>query len=165
MIDICTCIISYIVFSNLVPDMYQDTDTWDSCDMHMYQDTDTWDSCDMHYLDYMIFLDILCYFILWSRVLVIILHDSYLSRTSHVHYIHVTPCMHDLIVHDLSLDYSCDCYYIQFLIFPYILFLCPTYCYYIFIFSLLSFFFLRVLLDLYIIFQYLDQEAGIESCS
>jgi len=43
--------------------------------------------------------------------------------------------MHDLIVHDLSSDYSCYCYYIQFLIFPNILFLCHTYLYYIFIFS------------------------------
>ena len=35
--------------------------------------------------------------------LVIMLHDSFLSRTSHVHYIHVIiPCMHGLIVHDLS---------------------------------------------------------------
>jgi len=40
--------------------------------------------------------------ILSSCDLVIMLHDSYLSRTSHIHYIHVTPCMHDLIVHDLS---------------------------------------------------------------
>ena len=44
MLDICTCIISFIVFSDLVPDLY-------------FQDTDTWDSCDMHYLDYMTFLE------------------------------------------------------------------------------------------------------------
>ena len=59
----------------------------------------------MHYLDYMTFLDIPCYFTLCSRVLVIIVimwHDNYLSRIFHVHYIYVTPCMHDFIVHDLS---------------------------------------------------------------
>jgi len=89
MLDICTCIISCIVFSDIVLEIY-------------FQDTDTWNSCDLHYLDYMTFLDIPCYFILWSRVLVIMLHDSYLSKTSHVHYIHITPCMHGLIVHDLS---------------------------------------------------------------
>jgi len=43
-LDIYTCIISCIVFSDLVPDLY-------------FHDTDTWDSCDMHYLDYMMFLD------------------------------------------------------------------------------------------------------------
>ena len=34
--------------------------------------------------------------------LVITLHDSYSSKTSHVHYIHITPCTYDLLVHDLS---------------------------------------------------------------
>ena len=34
--------------------------------------------------------------------LVIMLHESYLSRTFHVHYIHGTLCMHSLLVHDLS---------------------------------------------------------------
>jgi len=43
-------------------------------------------------------------------------------------------------------DYSCYCYYFQFSILPNILSLYPTYCYYIFIFSLLSFSSLRVLL-------------------
>ena len=33
---------------------------------------------------------------------VIILHNSYSSRISHVHYIHVITFMHGLIVHDLS---------------------------------------------------------------
>ena len=92
MLDIYTCIVSCIIFSDLTPDLY----------LH---DTDIWDSRDMHYLDYMMFLDLPCYFILLSRVLVnlvIILHSSYSSRISHVHYIHVTPCMHDLIVYDLS---------------------------------------------------------------
>jgi len=40
--------------------------------------------------------------ILSSCVLVIMLHDSYLSRTSHIHYICITPCIHDFIVHDWS---------------------------------------------------------------
>ena len=158
MLDICTCIISFIIFSDLVPDLY-------------FQDTDTWDSGDMHYFDYMTFLDIPCYFILWSRVLVIMLHDSYLSRTSHVHYIHITPCMHGHIAHDLSF------WLFLILLLPsvletdkHIIFLCPIDYYYIFIFSLLLFFFLRVLLLVcfwrtFIIFQYLDQKAGIESWS
>jgi len=59
MLNIYTCIISCIVFSDQVPDIY-------------FHDTDTWDSCDLHYLDYMTFLDLPCYFILWSCVLVIL---------------------------------------------------------------------------------------------
>ena len=60
MLDICTCIISCIIFSDIVPDVY-------------FHNTDTWDSCDMHYIDYMMFLDLPCYFILWSCVLAILL--------------------------------------------------------------------------------------------
>ena len=37
-----------------------------------------------------------------SYDLVIILHNSYSYRTSHIHYLHVTLCMHGLHVHDLS---------------------------------------------------------------
>ena len=37
-----------------------------------------------------------------SYDLMIMLHDNYSSRTSHVHYIYVTTCMHSLPVHDLS---------------------------------------------------------------
>ena len=158
MLDICTCIISFIVFSDLVPDLY-------------FQDTDTWDSCDMHYLDYMTFIDIPCYFILWSWVLVIILHDSYLSRTSHAHYIHVTPCMYDLIVHDLSswlflllLLFSVLDTAKHIMLMSYLLLLH---------FHILSFIILLpscalvgpLMTDLYIIFQYLDQEAGKKSYS
>ena len=44
MLDIYTCIISCIIFSDLVPDIY-------------FLKNDTWDSCGMHYLDYMTFLD------------------------------------------------------------------------------------------------------------
>ena len=80
MLDICTWTLSFIIFSDLVPDLY-------------FQDTDTWDSCDMHYTDYVMFLDLPWCFILWSHVLVIILHDNYLSRIFHVHYMHVTPYM------------------------------------------------------------------------
>ena len=74
---------------DLAPDIY-------------FGNSDTWDLCNMHYLDYMIFLNWPCYFNLWSRVLVFMLHDSYSSRTSRVHYIHVTTCIHGLIIHDLS---------------------------------------------------------------
>ena len=101
--------------------------------------------------------------------LVIMFHDSYLSRTSHVHYIHVTPCMHDFIVHDLSsrlfllllllsvLDISKHIVLMSYLLLLH--------------FHILSFIVLfplctltsSLLTDLYIIFQYLDQEAGIES--
>jgi len=80
----------------------------------------------MHYLDYKMFLDLLCNL---SCDLVIILCDSYSSRTSHVHYIHVTPCMHCLLLHDLPSWFSCYCYYFQFLILSnisYFLIKCPT---------------------------------------
>ena len=152
MLDINICIISCIVFSDLVPDIY-------------FHNTDTWDSCDMHYLVYMKFLSWPCEFNLWSRVLMIMLHDSYSFRTSHVHYIHVTTCMHDLIIYNLSsrlflllllLSVLDTVKYIVLLILmPYL------HCYCIFIFSLLLFFFLRVLLlvrfwQIIIIFQYLD---------
>ena len=56
MLDIYTCIISCIVFNDLVTDIY-------------FYDTDTWNLYDMHYLDYMTFLDIPCYcdlVFLWS---------------------------------------------------------------------------------------------------
>jgi len=62
--------------------------------------------------------------------LVIILHNNYSSRTSHIHYIHVTLCMHDLLAHDLSSWFSCYCYYFQISILSnisYFLFQCPTY--------------------------------------
>ena len=119
-----TCILSCIVFSDLLPDLY-------------FHDTDTWDSCDLHYLDYMVCLELSCYYLVISCScdFMIMLHDSYSFRTSHVHCIHVTLCMHDFLVHDLSSYYPCYCYYFQFSILPNILFLCPTYCYYIFIFS------------------------------
>jgi len=119
MLDICTYIISFILFSDLVPD--------------------TWDSCDMHYLDYMTFLDIPCYFTLCSRVLMIL----WLCYTTiNMSYYVCTVSLY-MIYH---LDYSFYYYYLQFSILPNIMFLCPVYCYYFFIFSLLSFFFLRVLL-------------------
>jgi len=127
-------IISCIIFSNLVLDMY-------------FQDTDTRDSCDMH--DYMTFLDIPCYFILWSRVLVIV-WLCYTTVTCPGHFMFIIYMSHYACTVSLymiyHLDYSCYYYYLQFSILPNILLLCPVYCYYFFIFSLLSFFFLRVLL-------------------
>ena len=128
MLDICTYIISFILFSDLVPD--------------------TWESCDMHYLDYITLLDIPCYFTLCSRVLMI-LWLCYTTVTfpgclMFIIYMSHHACM--ILLYMIYLpDYSCDCYYIRFLIFPYILFLCLTYCYYIFIFSFIVPF-LRVLL-------------------
>ena len=143
MLDICSCIISFIVISDLVPDLY-------------FQDTDTWDSCEMHCLDYSCDLEFLgsCDYV--SRQLLV--------QDISCHYIHITPCMHGLIVHDLSSDYSCYYYYIQFLLFPNIF---PTYYYYIFIFSPSCSCTIAgpLLTDLYIIFQCLDLNAGIESFS
>ena len=101
MLDIYTYIISNIVFSDLVLDL-------------CFHDTDTWYSCDMHYLDYMTFLDL---------HYMIMLYDSYSSMTSHVHYIHGTPCMHDRLAHDPSSRFFCYCYYYQFSIIQIILFL------------------------------------------
>ena len=147
MLEICICIISFIVFSDLVPDLY-------------FQDTDTWDSCDMHYLDYMTFLDIPCYFILWSRVFMTLLL-CYMTVTCSGHFMFIIYMSHYVCMVSLymiyRLDYSSYYYYLQFSILLNILCLCPTYCYYIFIFSLLSFFSLRtlagpLLTDLYIIF-------------
>jgi len=160
MLNIYTYIISCIVFSDLVPDIY-------------FHDTNTGDSCDMHYFDYMTFLDLPCYFILWSRVLVIILQNSYSSRTSNVHYIYATPCMHGLLVHDLSSQFSCYYYYFQFsilLIILFLLFQCPTRAVTAFSYSFFTILFppctlAGPLLTDFIIFQYLDQKAGIESWS
>jgi len=136
MLDIYTCIISCIVFSDLVPDIY-------------FHDTDTWDSCDMRYIDYMMFLDLPWCFILWSRVPVILwLYYTPVTRSGHLMFIiymshYACMALLYMIYHP---DYFCYCYYFQFSILPNILFLYPTYCYYFFIFSLLSFFSLRVLL-------------------
>ena len=122
-------------------------------------------SCDMHYLDYMTFLNLPCYFILWSHVLVIILHNSYSSRTSHVHYIYVTSCMHGLLVHNWSSQFSCCCYYFQFSILPiisYFLFQCSTRAFTIFSYSSFtvpSCTLAGLLLTDFIIFQYLDSES------
>jgi len=128
----------------------------------------------LHYLDYMIFLDWPCYFNLRTRVLlifVIMLHDSYSSRTSHVYYIHATRCMHGLIVFDLSswlflllLSFSVLDTFNHIVL---IISMPHLYCYCIFIVSLLLFFSHHVLLlvlfwSTNIIFQYRDQKAGIE---
>jgi len=101
----------------------------------------------------------------------IMLHDSYLSRTSHVHYIYVTSCMHGFIVHDLSS---------RLFLLLLLLLVLDTAKYIVLMsyllllhFHILSFIVLfpsctlasLLLTDLYIIFQYLDQEAGIESYS
>jgi len=103
--------------------------------------------------------------------LMIMLHDSYLSRIFQVHYIHVTLCMHGLLVHDLSsrlfllllllsvLDTTKHIVLMSYLLLLY--------------FHILSFIVLfpscalagPLLTDPYYIFQYLDQKAGIESCS
>ena len=135
MLDIYTCIISCIIFSDLVPDLY-------------FYDTNTWDSCDMHYLDYMTFLDIPCYFILWFRVLVI-LWLCYTIVTCPGYSMFIIYMSHYactiLLYMIYLLDCSCCYYYFQFLILPNILCLCPTYCYYIFIFSSIVLF-LRLLL-------------------
>jgi len=61
--------------------------------------------------------------------LVIMLYDSYSSRTSHVHYIHVRPCMHGRLAQNPLSRFSCYCYYNQFsimLIILFLLFQCPT---------------------------------------
>jgi len=96
-------------------------------------------------------LTILFYLVIsCSCDLVIMLRDSYSSRTIHVSYIHVTTCMHDLLVYDLSfwfflllllLSVLDTANHIVIIIsMPYL------YCYCIFIFSLLLCFSLRVLL-------------------
>ena len=133
MLDICTYIISFILFSDLVPD--------------------TCDSCDMHYLDYITFLDLSCDSNLWSRVLVI-LWLCYTTITCPRHFMfiiyNVTPCMHGPLVHDLLSQFFLlllslsildnTNHIILHISMPYL------YCYCIFIFSLLLFFSLRVLL-------------------
>ena len=137
-----------------------------------FHDTDTWDSCDMYYLVYMIFLDWSCEFNLWSFVLVI-LWSCYTTVTHprRLMFIifmwqHVCTVLLYMIFRP---DYSCYCYYFQFLINAmHIVLMSYLYCYCAFIFSLLLFFSLRVLLLVhfwrtYIIFQYLDHKAGIES--
>jgi len=139
MLDIYTCIISCIVFSNLVLNLY-------------FRDTNTWNSCDVHYLEYMIFVDPPCYFILWSRVL-LILWLCYMTVTHPGHFLFIKYMSHHawtVLVHDLLfrlfvllllllvLDTT---NHIVFIIsMPYL------YYFYIFIFSLLLFFSLRVLL-------------------
>jgi len=155
MLDIYTYIISCIIFSDLVHDLY-------------FYDTDTWDSCDMHYLDYMMFLDLLCYFILWYRILVILW----------LYYIIVTHPGHLMFIIYMS-HYACTtllymtCHLIIVITFSYRY--CPKYrtSYFnallvlLLYFHILSFtiLFLRVLLvvrfwwTIIIIFQYLDQQV------
>ena len=113
MLDIYTCIISCIVFSDLVPDLY------------LY-DTDTWNSCDMYFLDYMMFLDLPCYFILWSHVLVI-LWLCYTAVTRPGHFIFIIYMSHYACTISLCMIYRLDFfgyyYYCQFPIILVILFL------------------------------------------
>jgi len=73
--------------------------------------------------------------ILWFYDLMIMIHNSYSSRTSHVYFIHVTICMHVHTVHDLLFCYSsryCKTYW-SFILTPYL------YRHYIFMFLLLLF--------------------------
>ena len=87
-----------------------------SCDLEpnmCFCNTDTWDFCDKHSLDYMIFLDLLCDFKLWFCELVIMIHDSYSSKTSHAHYTHVTARMHEHTVHDLLFYFRYSSLYCQ----------------------------------------------------
>jgi len=66
---------------------------------------------------------------------VIMLHNIYLSRTSHVYYIHVTTWIHEHTVHDLFFCYCsryCQTYW-------YFIFTFYLYYHYIFIFLLLLF--------------------------
>ena len=155
--------LSCIIFSDLVPDIY-------------FHDTDTWDSCDMHYIDYMMFLDLPFYFILWSRVLVI-LWLCCITITHPGHLMFIIYMSHHACTVSLYMIYRLDfpvivitfssryCQTYLLLIFmPYL------YCYCIFVFSLLIFFSLRVLFLVrfwwtFIIFQHLNQKAGIESWS
>ena len=92
MLDLYTCIIFCIILSDLVSHLYFH-DYWY---LRLLRHVLSW----LH--------DILGHTMLFHLVIssscepVTMWHDSYLSRMSHVHYIHVTPCMHGLIVHDLS---------------------------------------------------------------
>ena len=112
MLDIYTCIISCMVFSNLVPDIY-------------FHGADTWDSCDMHYIDYMMFLDLPCYL---SCDLMFLWFCDYTTQQLLVQDIscslYICYIMHArLLVHNMSSRFSCYCYYYQFSIILIILFL------------------------------------------
>ena len=126
MLDICTCIISYIIFSDLVPGIYfQDTDTWDSCDMHYLT---TWHSWTYHVIlsrDLVFWWS--CDYISWQ---LLVQDISYYCTWSIFSIIHV-------IITTFSPRY-CQTYYACVLLI--VITFCPTYCYYIFIFSLLSLF-------------------------
>ena len=136
MLDIYTCIISCIVFRDLVPDIY-------------FHDTDTWDLCDMYYLNFMMFLDWPCDFILWYCILVILwLCYTTVTRPGHLMFI-------IYMSHHSCMQYTVSLYMIYRLNFLLLLllsvldtakyivllismpYLC---CYYIFIFFLLLFF-------------------------
>jgi len=133
MLDIYICIISCIILSDLLPDIY-------------FHDTDTWDLCDMHYVDYIMFLDLPCYFILWYRVLMILwLYYTTVSRSGHLislyicHTMHArSPCTWSIVsIFLLLLLLSVLDTAIQIVLF---ISMSYFYCYCIFIFSLLLFF-------------------------
>ena len=131
MLDIYTCIISCMVFSDLLLDIY-------------FHDTDTWDSCDMHYLDYMIFLDWPCDFklvILWSWDYVtwyLFVQDISCSLYP-CHNVHArSPCIWSIVsiflLLLLLLVLSTSKHIVLLISMPYL------YCYCILIFSLILFF-------------------------
>ena len=132
MIDICTCIISCIVLviyflTRIFKILTFETHvtciiltTWHSWIYHVIL------SCDLEFLW-------LCYTTVTCPG-----HLMFIIYMSH-------PACTTLLYMIYRLDYSCYCYYFQFSILPNILCLCPTYCYYIFIFSFIVLF-LRVLL-------------------
>jgi len=163
MLNIYTCIISRIIFGDLVPNLY-------------FYDTDTWDSCDTNYLDYMTFLDLLCYLFLWSRVLVILwLYYTIVTRPGHLMFI---ICMsHHACTVSLYTIYHLD---FSVIVITFSSRYCQTYraSYFNALlvllrhFHILSFTVLfpsctltSLLLMNFIIFQYLDQKDSIKSWS
>jgi len=106
-----------------------------------------------------------------SSDLVIILHSSYSSRTSYIHYIYVTPCMHGLTIHDQSSRLFL--LFLFFLVLDIVKHIVLMSYLLLLLFHILSFIVLfpsctlvgLLLTDLYFNFQYLDQKASIESCS
>ena len=132
MLDIYICIISCIILSDLLPDIYFH---WLTLETHVTCIILTWHSWTYHVI---LSCDIE---FLWSCDYVT---RQYLFRTFHVHYIYVTLCMHGLLAHDLSSwlfllllllsVFDTDKHIVVLILKPYL------YCYCIFIFSLLLFF-------------------------
>jgi len=157
MLDIYTCILSCIIFNDLVPDLYfHDTDTWDSCDIRILITWYSWTDLVILTCDFLWS----CVYITWQLLIQDISCSLYSYHNMHAR----SPCTQSIVLIFLSLlllsvlDTANHIVLMSYLLLLHL---------HILSFNIL---FSRVLLLVhfwwtFIIFYYRDQKASIESWS